>query len=201
MRDYGQVQCSFWGHPDMVSMTDAGKVLSVYLLTGPHSNGLGCYRLPDAYLQADLGWTPEKVGAAFGEIESPQIDFCQRCPKSHFVFIKKYLRWNSIANGKVAIARMKEFDDIPSSFTLFSSLANDMVTHGKHWNDAFEIKLKSLIRSRSETVSDHDLEGLQDHDLKRYAKQEPNLTDPNQTLPVPEGNWIELDLDTGEVRQ
>lgn len=147
MREYGQVQCALWGHPDTIALNDQSKVLMLYLLTGPHSNGLGCYRLPAAYVHVDLGWSMETVEAAFNGLESGPIRFCQLCPASHFVFIANYLRWNSIANGKVAIARQREFDEIPSSFTLFSPLAKAMLTHGKHWNPAFELRLREVIGS------------------------------------------------------
>jgi len=56
MRTYGQIQCSFWSDPDFADLSDQAKLLATYLLTGTHSNGLGCYRLPNEYVIADLGW-------------------------------------------------------------------------------------------------------------------------------------------------
>ena len=147
MREYGQVQCAIWGHPDAIALNDQSKVLMLYLLTGPHSNGLGCYRLPAAYVHADLGWPIETVEIAFDALENGPIKFCRRCTASHFVFIDNYLRWNPIANGKVAIARQREFREIPSSFTLFPSLSKAMLTHGKHWSAPFEIQLREAVGS------------------------------------------------------
>ena len=37
------------------------KALANYLVTGPHSNAIGAYLLPDAYIADDLGWTAETV--------------------------------------------------------------------------------------------------------------------------------------------
>ena len=61
MRDYGKVQSSFWTSADTCKLSDDGKLLSLYLLTGPHSNILGCFRLPIGYVSDDLGWGFERV--------------------------------------------------------------------------------------------------------------------------------------------
>src|SRR5690606_12761100 len=101
MREYGQVQSAFWQSPDAQAWSDTGKLLALYLLTGPHANGLGCYRLPDGYVMADLGWSAERVSKGFEELSSN--GFANRL--EGVVFIPNFLRWNRIANGNVAKAR------------------------------------------------------------------------------------------------
>lgn len=61
MRDYGRVPCSIW--LDEYPSEDV-RTLVLYVACGPHSNGIGCYRLPLAYIATDLGWTMERVEAA-----------------------------------------------------------------------------------------------------------------------------------------
>ena len=78
MREYGQVQSAFWQSVDAQAFSDTGKLLALYLLTGPHANGLGCYRLPDGYVMADLGWSDETVSKGFSELES--AGFARRSP-------------------------------------------------------------------------------------------------------------------------
>lgn len=147
MREYGQVQCSFWGHPDISDLSDGAKLLALYLLTGPHSNGLGCYRLPDGYVQADLGWTSERVSKGFEELS--RKGFCNRCERTFFVLLPGYLKWNPISNANVGKAREKEFKEVPSSFSYKQELVAQMLTHGAHWSEQFNNRLETLYQTLS----------------------------------------------------
>ncbi len=61
MRDYGRVPISLWlqKYP-----SDDVRTLLLYVICGPHSNGIGCYRLPPAYIAEDLTWSIERVKTA-----------------------------------------------------------------------------------------------------------------------------------------
>ena len=154
MREYGQIQTAFWASPEIQSVSDQAKLLAAYLLTGPHSNGLGCYRLPDGYVMADFGWTQERVSKAFSELF--QIGFCKRCEQSNFVLIPKFMKWNGISNPKVAKARQAEFNAIPKNSSIHAELCASLLTYGKHFDNPFETLLKG------------------------YAKQEPTLSEPER---------------------
>lgn len=158
MREYGQIQCSFWTDPDIQSLSDQAKALACYLLTGPHSNGLGCYRLPDGYIVADFGWSSETVSKAFGELFA--IGFAKRCERTQFVLLPKFLKWNPISNGNVATARIKEFETVPKKSDVFADLCSSLKRYGKHFPEGFE--------NGFETPS------------KGYGKQEPTLPNPNK---------------------
>jgi len=157
MREYGQVQCAFWGHPDICDLSDQAKLLAMYVLTGPNSNGLGCYRLPPGYVAEDLGWSQETVSKRFAELF--RVGFLKHCERTRYVFIPHFLRWNPVANENVAKARMKEFQEIPSQFEYYQELASSMLYHAEHWPEPFRNRLETV----RETVS----------------KQDPTRPDPN----------------------
>jgi hypothetical protein len=161
VRDYGQVQCHFWQSTEAQSFSDVGKLLALYLLTGPHSNGIGCYRLPDGYLMADLGWSAETVSKGFEELS--REGFAYRF--EGVVLVPKFLRWNAIANGNVAIARQKEFEALPKGEAK-TRAARALLEFGQHWKPEFRTVLETLSKPLPEG----------------YGKQEPNLTKPNQTI-------------------
>lgn len=162
MREYGQIQSAFWTNPDIQAISNEAKLLAVYLLTGPHSNGLGCYRLPDGYVQADFGWTAQTLSKGFGELY--RIGFSERCSETFFIVIPKFLKWNPISNPKVAAARIKEFETIPKNSSIYKTLCDSLLEHGNHLPDGFI--------NRIETIS------------KGYGKQDPTRTNPIQ----PENN-------------
>ena len=153
MREYGQIQCSYWEHASEEGWSTDAMLLGAYLMTGPHSNGIGTYRLPDGYIQDDLGWTSERVSKGFAELS--QKGFCNRFGK--VVHIPKFLRWNPISNSNVAKARQKEFESLPSDEAK-QSAAPAMLEFGDHWAKGFETLLQTLS--------------------KRYAEQEPTQTNP-----------------------
>lgn len=68
MRDYGKVNSSFWTSESIRSLSDDGRMLSLYLLTSPHANMTGCFRLPDGYVCEDLQWDKNRVSEGFEEL-------------------------------------------------------------------------------------------------------------------------------------
>lgn len=162
MREYGQIQCAFWTDPELQSMSDEAVLLAAYLMTGPHSNGLGCYRLPDGYVQADRGWSSGTIKKAFAELSAN--GFAYRCERTGFVLIPNFLRWNPAANPKVSTAREREFNTVPKTFEHYSTLIQSLIEHGKHWREGF--------RNHLETLSKGYREG--------YAKQDPIRIEPEQ---------------------
>lgn len=160
MREYGQIQCSFWSDPDIQSLSDHGKLLFAYLLTGPHSNGLGCYRLPDGYVQADFGWSPETVSKGFEQLFRKGLAY--RCTSTFFVFIPKFLKWNPVTNGNVALARIKEFEAVPKKADIYLKIIKDLLEYCKHLPEPFRNHLETLSKELA----------------KGYGKQDPILPDP-----------------------
>jgi len=167
MRDYGQIQCSFWSHPDTRSVSIEARLIACYLLTGPHSNGIGCYWLPQGYIEADLGMVSETISKAFNELVNN--GFVKRCESTNFVLIPAYLKWNKIANPNVAKARAEEFDRVPKAATFYGELALYLNRYGKHWEDPF----KTVI----ETLSNRYIEQkpIPAHPSKEEASQEGDI--------------------------
>lgn len=165
MRDYGQVQSSFWrssdvrGTADEAGWSDGAKLLALYLLTGPHTAALGCFPLPDGYVMADLGWASETVVERFAELS--RKGYAYRF--GDVVFLPNFLRWNPIQNGNIAKARLIELEALPSK---------EAKSHAARALLAFCAFLNADQKVLLETLS----KGLP----KRYAKSDPILTDPNQ---------------------
>ena len=160
------MQCAWWGNAEILSLSDEAKLLNLYLFTGPHSNGLGCYRLPYGYVSSDTGKGIDTVSKAFSELEEKGISY--HCPSTNFLVIPKFLKWNPISNSKVAIAREREFKNIPENFEYIHIVIEDILSYGKHFGDEFLNHIETLLkgyRNRFET------------------RTNPNQPEPNQTNP------------------
>ena len=141
MRDYGRVYSAFWQSAEARAFTEDGRTLALYLLTSPHANLIGCYRLPDAYAADDLQWALGRVSKGFIELQAK--GFASRDEATKWVLIHKYLLWNGFENGNVAIAAQKAFDQVPAS-GLKSALAVALLEFGKHLKEVFANHLRTL---------------------------------------------------------
>lgn len=105
----------------MRRVSDDARLLALYLLTGQHTNMIGCFRLPDGYVSEDLSWTPERVSKGFDELSAN--GFATRDFSSKWVLIRNFLSWNSIENPNQGIAALRLFDQVPDKSTVKPELA------------------------------------------------------------------------------
>lgn len=112
MRDYGTVHTSFWTSDNIRRLSDDGRILALYLLSGPHTTSIGCFRLPDGYVSEDLGWSPERVAKGFDELF--RNGFATRDERNKWVLVSKFLKWNEIENPNQGKAAAKLFDQVPT---------------------------------------------------------------------------------------
>jgi hypothetical protein len=142
MRDYGKVYTAFWTSDDVRGMSEDARVLALYLMTCPHGNMLGCFRLSDAYAAEDIQWELERVRKAFAELFAK--GFAYRCDRSFWVFIRYYLKWNHFENPNVATKAFKLLDGLRIPNMQKGLLLNALREFGKHFDPA---KLDPLERS------------------------------------------------------
>lgn len=130
MRDYGKVHTSFWISDGMRRVSDDARLLALYLLTGQHTNMIGCFRLPDGYVSEDLNWTSERVSKGFNELS--KNGFATRDFASKWVLIRNFMSWNPVENPNQGIAAMRLFSQVPDKSTVKPELArimNDAIAH------------------------------------------------------------------------
>lgn len=158
MRDYGKVYTAFWTSEDARGFSEDGRLLSLYLMTCPHGNMLGCFRLPDAYAAEDLKWPIERVSKGFEELY--QKGFSYRCDRSFWLFLRQYLKWNQFDNPNVGKAAGKLFDSISPPHTVKALLVkalrefsatfpekklNDFETLSIPFENPFELISKTVV--------------------------------------------------------
>lgn len=143
MRDYGRVYSSFWQSPEMRGLPEDARTLALYLLTSPHGNLIGCFRLPDAYAAEDLQWPIERVAEGFAKLQ--QTDFVTRDEATKWLFIRKFLKWNAFENPNVAKAAHKALDQVPA-LALKPLLALAILEFGQHVGDDLKNACETLSK-------------------------------------------------------
>jgi hypothetical protein len=137
----GIVERGFWRDPNMRAFDDRAKLLALYLLTGPHHNTLGCYYLPHAYVQADLGWQPAQLQRAVEQVEA--AGFGLWCRGTDYVLLPKWMQFHPVQNPNQGYARLAQVDEVPVEFALHAQLRAMLERYGGHhlpggWSDHFD---------------------------------------------------------------
>lgn len=135
MRDYGKVKTTFWTDERTRGLSDRGKLLALYLLSGPHANAIGCFRLPSGYISEDLKWPSETVSQTLSELS--QKGFAYRCERTEWVFVCHFLRHNEPENPNVAKAMAKLIDDIPKKAKFYRDFVAALEPYGKRFREGY----------------------------------------------------------------
>lgn len=111
MRDFGRVRTAFWDDPDIKGCSAAAKMMALYLITSQHTNAIGLFRLPIAYMQDDTGLTKQQVEQAFSELRD--IGYVEHCERLPWIWIPKFLKHNAPENSNVWRKCVKDLISVP----------------------------------------------------------------------------------------
>lgn len=98
-RDFGKVRVAFWADNKVSTWPERLKFIALYLLTSPHTNAIGCFRLPLQYMAADTGLPADQAKEALEGLAKQ--GWLKWCPTTNYIFICNFLEHNGIENGKV----------------------------------------------------------------------------------------------------
>jgi len=152
---YRKLYTRIWRHPGFVGLTDAEKVVAIYVLTGPQSNRLGLYVFSIATAAEDLGSVPETLKKRLTTV-------CQTLgwlfdARARVVYVPSFFKWNVPENPNVLRGSLKDLSEIPPCGLI----------------DAFAGNIETL----PETLHQTFLEGLR----QRLPQGSPNqYQDPDQ---------------------
>jgi hypothetical protein len=118
VRDYGKVHSSFWSSQSVRDMDDDARMLALYLLTCPHANMAGAFRLPLAYAAEDTGWVSERLSNGFKTLS--ELGWIHRDERTGWTFITNWPKWNRPDNPNQRKAIQKLVDQIPDSVSFKS---------------------------------------------------------------------------------
>lgn len=177
-RGYGRLYTSFWTHQTIKGFGADGRTLAAYLLTCEHSNMIGCYPLPHAYIMDDLSigddiWTAERVSEAFGKLV--EKGWVGRFKDNRTICITQFIDpWNKGENPNVVKKMIALLDLLPKDPLKYFPAQGILSHWGKDGGDW----LPKGERKRLETLCATLFETLPE----QYRK--PNLSEPIRTEPI-----------------
>jgi hypothetical protein len=148
---YSKVQTSLWDSQKFNELSDFGKVVYLYLLSCPHGNSAGFFRLKESYAIADLRCTDKRYRAAILEIESAELISTDE----NIILVHQFLKFNAYTNKNHAKGSRKEIQDVITSrlYGLFyieiSEFCPDYAVV-----EVFEKPIESLSKAYQEPFTD-----------------------------------------------
>ena len=118
---YYRVSPRFWS--DTKDWSDGAKTLALYILTSPHRSLEGLFRLPKAYITADLGWSLERLSKPFGELLAN--GFIHYDEATEIVLITNALKYQSPDNPNQVKHALTILEELPPTplFALLTTVA------------------------------------------------------------------------------
>lgn len=112
-REWSKVSPALWRSPRFLGLQGSDeRLLLVYYMTGDHMNSSGCYRLPDGYAIADLGWTLERYRTARDLLVAAGLISFDRITEE--VFVNRWFKHNPPTNAKHAKGARRLINKIDS---------------------------------------------------------------------------------------
>lgn len=124
-RDFGRIRSQFWDDEDLKACAPATKMLALYLLTSNHTNAIGCFRLPAAYILSDTNLDVETLETALAELRN--VGFMKPCERVPWIWIPNYLKHNPLENPNVWRKCVKELALIPGEVSAAPAIAAQLI--------------------------------------------------------------------------
>lgn len=113
MGRYRKVDTRVWNDEKFRSLSQEAKYLFIYLLTSPHSTAWGAYVLDDLYIEADLGYSKQRINNLWGELIHTGIVFREK--NTRLVCLPNWFKYNIPENQKTISACVNGILSLPKS--------------------------------------------------------------------------------------
>lgn len=135
-RRFGKVIGTLWASKRFRSLPDdVARLAYIYLHTNTHGNCVGAYRLPAAYLAADVGVSQDQAGAALAAME--RVGLIRYDAAESIILIEDWWLYNSITNRKHLQAAISAIADMPRRCLFRPRVAleasSEMIAKARSW--------------------------------------------------------------------
>jgi hypothetical protein len=182
MRTYGTVQASFWAWASERDLSQNAQMMALYLLTSPHTTGVGCFRLPIGYIAVDLRTVAETVRVTLSELIA--IGFLEYDEASHWVWLTGYLDDNPIANPNVAKSFMPVIAAVPRKLPFYGRFLDSLDPSSNRFPNGFLNRLRNGMPNQ-EQEQEQQQDQTQEQDIPEADASAGKRFDPAGDDPKP----------------
>jgi hypothetical protein len=127
---------------DIIGLSLETKLVGAYILTCPHGNMIGCFRLPIAYVVDDLTMSCQTVSEGFRNLcDKGLIAYDSTLS---WLLIRKFLKWNPIDNPNQGKAAAKQVDAVPRNSSVYAPLVQILAANPSNFPEGFLNRLETV---------------------------------------------------------
>ena len=187
MSRYILIKDLLWESERVINLSDSTFRLYIYILTTPHGNSCGFYKLKPGYVYADLIINEEKYRRCLKEIiDAELIEFDK---DSDLILIYNHLKHNKFTNPKHALGGSRQIDRF-INYPIFESFLKQLIQYCPKYIKEFTVDigylkpLDSLMKGLKYSIyssdkykyndidSDNDNDNDNDIDYKNMSVEE-----------------------------
>jgi hypothetical protein len=118
-RAYSKLRSDHFVDPRRAGLSAKALILEVNCIVTPHGTGIGCFRLPQAYICSDLSMTEMDVFDASRELDAANL--VHRCPVTDWIWVRHQLTDWPPENANVGKHFLRLAREVPAAFTFRDS--------------------------------------------------------------------------------
>lgn len=194
---YAKIYDQLWENPDFLGLSTEAKLGYMYLCSCGHCNLIGYFRLPLAYIAADMGIKVDAAARVVKELEA--AGFVRYNPDTSRMLIRSYLKWNGSSSPKNQQGMADLFDQLPEDDLDADFLQNaekycidEFFKRSKRANSIQKQKIDTISTSDAssiDTESQADTNAIDTVSIEyRTQKQKQKQKQENTPLTSPQGD-------------
>lgn len=142
MARYYPISPLIWADAKVRAWDDRTKLFAFYLLTCEHRNLEGLYRLPRAYIQADLGWSEKDVERAMRRLVDDGIIAYDEA--AEVVLVRNALKYQAPRSKSQITGALNALQEVPDT-----ELLPEFVEAAATYAPAFRKALNGVVDTPS----------------------------------------------------
>jgi DnaD/phage-associated family protein len=148
---YSKIDSRFWNDEKVCSLSQTARYLLLYLLTTPHRNIIGCYRLNTHTARADTELVQRSFTVAWQQLLDNNIIKYDKATK--IVLVKNFLKYNPIENPNQAKSAVEKLYELPKSLIYLDILASLKAADKAYLTPIIECITRLIPETLSGTVT------------------------------------------------
>ena len=113
---YHKISSKFWTDEKVINWDNDARILAIYLLTCPHRNTEGIFRLPKQYIMADLQWSLEQLHKPFAKLLND--GFIEYDERVNVMLLTRAIKYNPPQNPNQETSAIKGLKELPETLLL-----------------------------------------------------------------------------------
>lgn len=159
-RHFRKVGTSIWGSQRFQKLPDdRSRLAYLYMLTAPHCNSIGAYRLPVQYMAADLDIETKEAKKILQNISDAGLiryDFDER-----IIALSNWFEFNAISNRKHLAGALAAHQELPVHAGLTTSVLFDIAVSTRktisNWSSEKVEAISSAIKMVQDQIIAHQV--------------------------------------------